>query len=170
MNHKILLIGLFTLLSLLSCKKERLDNDAELLVGSWEGDYYYDFYRNRGRERVQRNEFSEFPNKKRKWVDFKKRGVVTFYNENKKPVTQKILGIEQINGPFTFYLPVQKDTLELMNAYEFRLDVEYPNYESFALGVTRIMDEYYLVVNEDNLILFIDRYNVSSYAEIYNKL
>ncbi len=104
-----------------SCKKERLDNDAELLVGRWEGDYYYYFYRNRGRETVNRTEFSETPNKNRKWVDFKKRGIVTFYNENKKTVKQKILGIEQINGPFTFYLPVQEDTLEFMNAYGFRI-------------------------------------------------
>ena len=153
-----------------SCKKERLDNDAELLLGSWEGDYYYYFYRNRGRETVNRSEFSETPYSDRKWIDFKKRGVVTFYNENKEPVKQKILGIEQINGPFTFEFIAKDDTLEFMNAYEFRLDVEYPDNDSFALGVSRIMDKYYLVVNEDNLILFIDRYNVMSYAEIYNKL
>ncbi len=50
------------------------------------------------------------------------------------------------------------------------MDLEYPDNDSFALGVPGIMDKYYLVVNEDNLILFIDRYNVTSYAEIYNKL
>lgn len=70
------------------------------------------------------------------------------------------------NGPFTYEYKTTADTFQVCSAFEFRMEVETPKNQINSF-TPRIENKYYAVVNQDELILFVDRYNNINYTEVY---